>query len=369
MRKTSHVLRVYWQARSIQHQPLKPLNVLERLPELSIVIPCFNEAEVLPLLRQRLVNALDQLDVVWEVITVDDGSSDETFALLSQIHDQDERFKVVRLSRNFGHQAALLAGLSASSGQAVAMMDADLQDPPEILGQYLEHWRKGYDVVYAVRRKRKEGVFKRMSYALYYRLLKHVSDVSIPLDAGDFCLMDRRVVEVLLAMPERNVFLRGLRAWSGFRQIGVRYERDKRAAGEPKYSFRKLVYLGLDGIFSFSTLPLRLATWLGMAIVIPSFLGAVFVLFWRLSGFSFMGSSFQDIPGWASSTFVLLFLGGVQLFVLGIIGEYLARIYKEVKARPRWIAQTTLGLEHGVEDRPGQGSAHRGQQAVERAKL
>ena len=342
---------------------------MERLPELSIVIPCYNEADVLPLLRQRLVDALDQLDVAWEVVSVDDGSTDETFALLSDIHDQDARFKVVRLSRNFGHQAALLAGLSATSGQAVAIMDADLQDPPEMLGPYLEHWRNGYDIVYAIRRKRKEGVFKRMAYALYYRLLKSLAEVNIPLDAGDFCLMDRRVVEVLLAMPERNVFLRGLRAWSGFRQIGVSYERDKRAAGEPKYSFRKLVYLGLDGIFSFSTLPLRLATWLGLAIVIPSFLGAVFVLFWRLSGLSFMGNTFESIPGWASSTFILLFLGGVQLFVLGIIGEYLARIYKEVKARPRWIAQTTLGIGREAEDRPGLNQASEGAQAVERTRL
>lgn len=325
---------------------------------------------MLPLLRRRLVDALGALGVTWEVVAVDDGSTDETFALLSQIHDEDERFKVIRLSRNFGHQAALLAGLTAVSGQAVAIMDADLQDPPEVLGSYLEHWRNGYDVVYAIRQKRKEGVFKRMAYAVYYRLLKRISEVNMPLDAGDFCVMDRCVVEVLLAMPERNVFLRGLRAWSGFRQIGLRYERESRAAGQPKYSFRKLVYLAFDGIFSFSTLPLRLATWLGLAIVIPSFLGAVFVVFWRLSGLSIMGNTFESIPGWASSTFILLFLGGIQLFVLGIIGEYLARIYKEVKSRPRWITQTTLGITSGTEDHPrNPDSAPWEQQAVERAKL
>lgn len=340
-------------SKRFQNQLLKPLRVLAGLTQISIVIPCFNEADVLPLLRERLVGALDALEVAWEVVAVDDGSFDETFALLSQIHEEDERFKVVRLSRNFGHQAALLAGLSFSSGQAVAIMDADLQDPPEVLGDYLEHWRNGYDVVYAIRRKRKEGLLKRLAYALYYRLLKRVSDVEIPLDAGDFCLMDRRVVNVLLGLPERNVFLRGLRAWSGFRQIGVRYERQKRAAGAPKYSFQKLVHLALDGIFSFSTMPLRFATWLGLAIVIPSFLGAGFTVFWRLSGLTIMGNTGETIPGWASSTFILLFLGGVQLFVLGIMGEYLARIYTEVKARPRWIARTTLGVQHTADDEAG----------------
>jgi len=210
--------------------------------------------------------------------------------------------------------------------------------------------REGYDVIYAVREKRKENLFKRAAYALFYRLFKLVADVHVPLDSGDFCVMDRRVVAVLQQMGERNVFVRGMRAWSGFRQIGIRYERDARAAGDSKYPLGRLVKLALNGIFSFSTFPLRLATWGGLASVTISFLGIAFILTWRLFGFKFMGRVPADVPGWAGGVIAILFVGGVQLLMLGIIGEYIARIYDEVKRRPRWVVGESLGLDHRLSE-------------------
>ena len=206
---------------------------------LSVVIPCFNEADVLPLLRKRLVAALEPTGAQWEVVFVDDGSFDGTFEHLAAMHREDGRFKVLSFSRNFGHQTAISAGLAHATGEAVAVMDADLQDPPEILPAALAKLKEGYDVVYAVRRQRKEGLLKRGAYALFYRLLKAVAEIDIPLDSGDFCLMNRRVVDVLKQMPERNVFVRGLRAWSGFRQFGLDYERQARAAGETKETAKR----------------------------------------------------------------------------------------------------------------------------------
>ncbi|MBI3693527.1 MAG: glycosyltransferase family 2 protein [Acidobacteria bacterium] len=313
-------------------------------PLLSVVIPCFNEESVLPILRPRLTQALDRLPVAWELIFVDDGSTDRTPELLATLHREDPRVKVVSFSRNFGHQAAVSAGLCYAAGDAVAILDADLQDPPELLGDCLERWRQGYEVVFAVRQKRKEGLFKRAAYGFFYRLLQRVADVEIPLDSGDFCLLDRRVVEVLRRMPERNIFVRGMRAWAGFRQIGIPYERDARAAGSTKYPFRKLLRLALDGVFAFSTAPLRLATWFGLSIVGLCVLVVVLVLVWRLCGLEFMGHTAQDIPGWAAGIISVFFLGGVQLLILGILGEYLARIYAEVKLRPRWVVSRALGF-------------------------
>jgi glycosyltransferase involved in cell wall biosynthesis len=312
---------------------------------LSLVIPCFNEQQVLPMLRQRLLEVLESMNVSWEVVFVDDGSRDRTFEILSGMHRQDPRFKVVALSRNFGHQTAISAGLSYAAGDAVAVMDADLQDPPYLLPKCLERWREGFEVVFAVRQRRKESIPKRAAYALFYRLLKTIADIEIPLDSGDFCLMDRRVADVLRGMPERNIFVRGMRAWAGFRQIGIPYERDARAAGETKYPFRKLLRLALDGIFSFSTFPLRLATWFGLSIVGFSCIVVAFVVIWRVWGFEFMGHTARDIPGWAAGIISVFFLGGVQLLILGVMGEYLARIYGEVKLRPRWVVSRLLGFE------------------------
>ena len=315
------------------------------LPTLSIVVPCFNEADVLPHLRERLVASLEALGVRWQVLFVDDGSIDATPAILESMHREDPRFQVISLSRNFGHQAAVAAGLSYAPGDVVAVMDADLQDPPEMIAECLERWRSGFDVVFAVRKERKEGLLLRGSYKLFYRLFRLMASVDLPLDAGDFCLMDRRVVEVLRRMPERNMFVRGMRVWTGFRQIGVPYERPARAAGETKYGFLKLLRLAMDGVFSFSTVPLRLATWLGLLIVCLNAIGIVFVTVWRMFGFEMMGHTAEQIPGWAGALAVALFLGAVQLLVLGILGEYLARIYDEVKRRPRWVVRSTLGVD------------------------
>ena len=312
--------------------------------QLSVVIPCYNEDAVLPLLEKRLTQALNSLGLNWEVILVDDGSSDHTCEYLMRLNAADPRYKVISFSRNFGHQAAVAAGIHFASGNAVAVMDADLQDPPEILAQCIAKWREGYEVIYAVRRKRKEGIFKRAAYSVFYRLLKAVAEVDIPLDSGDFCLMDRRVVDALRALPERNIFVRGMRAWVGFRQIGITFEREARAAGETKYPFRKLVRLAMDGIFSFSTLPLRLAVWLGFFTVCLCLFLSVFILAWRLLGFPFLGHTAEELPGWTGIALGLFVFSGVQLLLLGIVGEYIGRIYTEVKSRPRWVVRAFAGL-------------------------
>jgi dolichol-phosphate mannosyltransferase len=315
--------------------------------DLSLIIPCYDEAAALPLLETRLRQWLERQGVRWEVIFVDDGSQDATFQHLAAMHQAERRFKVISLSRNFGHQAAICAGLARASGQAVGILDADLQDPPELLDQCLAKLREGYDVVYAVRRKRKENLFKRAAYAVFYRLLRLIAEVDIPLDSGDFCLMHRRVVDALKTMPERNLFLRGMRAWTGFRQAAVDYERPPRAAGETKYPFGKLFMLAMDGAFAFSVLPLRLTTFAGLAGIVLSLSIGLFVLGWRLLGFRFMGHTAAELPGWTGVVCLVLFLGSVQFLILGCLGEYIGRIYREVKQRPRWIERELLGLERG----------------------
>ena len=319
--------------------------------ELSLVIPCYNEGAVLPLLQARLLNSLNKLGVPWEVIFVDDGSSDATYEQLAKMHRAEPRFKVISFSRNFGHQTAIYAGLSHASGRAVGIMDADLQDPPEIFAACLAKLREGCDVVYAVRRRRKEHIVLRAAYALFYRLLRLVADADIPLDSGDFCLMSDRVVAVLKRMPERKVFVRGLRAWAGFRQTGLEYEREARAAGETKYPLRKLLRLATDGVFAFSTLPLRAATYVGLGALGLSLIAGIFILAWRMLGFRFMGHTASELPGWTALIGGLFFLSGIQFLILGCIGEYVGRIYNEVKQRPRWIVREVLGLPSEPEDK------------------
>lgn len=312
--------------------------------DLSVIVPCYNEDEVLPLLKDRLGRWLNQQGLSWEVILVDDGSSDRSFDQLAAMHAEDGRFKVIGLSRNFGHQAAISVGLRAARGEAVAVMDADLQDPPELLGRCLDKVRDGFDVAYAVRRKRKESLLKRAAYRAYYRILNLVADTTIAVDSGDFCVMTRRVVAVMLRLPERNLFVRGMRSWAGFRQIGIEYERDARAAGQTKYSFGRLLRLGADGVFAFSLVPLRLATFAGLFIVIGCVAAGSLVVAWRLAGIRFMGHSAAELPGWTAIIIVVLLLGAGQLLVLGLIGEYVGRIYAEVKRRPRWVVREALGL-------------------------
>ncbi|MEX0812143.1 MAG: glycosyltransferase family 2 protein [Chitinophagales bacterium] len=305
---------------------------------ISIVIPLYNEEENIDQLYTRLSNASSSWGDTYELILVDDGSYDNTPELLKKLSEEDARVKTIKLSRNFGHQAAISAGIKYAKGDAVVIMDGDLQDPPEKLSLFLDKWREGYHVVYAIRKKRKEGLFKKLAYKVFYRLLSFISDIDIPLDSGDFCVMDKKVVKVLnREMTEHTRFVRGLRAYAGFKQIGVEYERDKRAAGEVKYTFRKLLKLALDGLLDFSTFPLRIATYLGFLIAIPSFLAGVFFIVHRIVGFNVLGYSPSDTPGLASLAVGVFFLGGIMLIILGVIGEYIGRIYFEVKKRPFYI--------------------------------
>jgi dolichol-phosphate mannosyltransferase len=299
---------------------------------LSVVVPLFNEEENIAELYRRLVAALDALWLDYELVLVNDGSSDSTASLLNELRWRDARVVPLHLSRNFGHQPAISAGLVHARGQAVIIMDGDLQDPPEIVGRFIERWREGHEVVYAVRTQRKENFVKRAGYFLFYRLLRAVSDLDIPLDSGDFCLMDRKVVDVLNHLPERMRFVRGLRTFVGFRQIGVSYPRAAREAGKPKYTFRALVRLALDGLFSFSSAPLNLVTYLGFISAGLAFL----VLAWLLAN---AWRHNVSPPGWASTIVVVLFMSAVQLISLGIVGAYVRRIFLEVKGRPTYIVR------------------------------
>ncbi len=312
--------------------------------KISIIVPCFNEEAVLPRLFARLGAVAATWNADYEVVCVDDGSSDRTWELLKARHAEDPRWRGVAFARNFGHQTAVSAGLHFASGDAVVIIDADLQDPPEEIARLLAKWREGYDVVYAVRQKRKEGWLKRICYWAFYRLMARLVAFDIPLDSGDFCLMSRRVVAAINAMPERNRFVRGLRAWAGFRQIGVPYERAARAAGEPKYNLRKLLKLAADGLFSFSALPLRLATHLGLGVSALAFFGVLFTLAQKIFSSQFAKLGLAPGAGFPTIVISVLFLGGVQLICLGILGEYLGRIYEEVKGRPLWIVRDSAGV-------------------------
>lgn len=314
---------------------------------ISIVIPVYNEEEVLPRLYSRLTQAADSWGEDFEVIVVDDGSTDSSAEQIEAKSLIDPRWKLLSFSRNFGHQTAISAGIHYAEGDAVVVMDADLQDPPEELGRFLAKWREGYQVVYAIRTRRKEGVVKRAAYAGFYRILKRVASIDIPLDAGDFCVMDRSVVDVLRSLPERSRFVRGLRSWSGFRQIGVEYERHARQAGEVKYTFSKLVRLALDGILSFSNVPLKLSSWLGIGFCGLAGLLIATVIGWWASDVQIFGMHPRNAVGWTSLCSLILLLSGLQMLVLGIVGEYLARVFDEVKARPPWIIARACGFEHG----------------------
>jgi dolichol-phosphate mannosyltransferase len=311
---------------------------------ISLVVPCYNEQEVLYKLYDRVSPVLEKIGDDYEVILIDDGSVDRSLSIMEEIHGRDSRWKVLSFSRNFGHQTAVSAGIHYSSGDCVVVIDADLQDPPELIPDLVAKWQEGYQVVYAVRKKRKEGIVKKFCYAAFYRLLACSSNISIPLDSGDFCLMDRAVVERIRSMPESNRFIRGLRAWVGFRQTGVEYERDARAAGKPSYTWRKLIHLAFDGIFSFSTMPLRMMTVFGLVISAFSFLFALYNFIQRIFADFFMQYNFKLVPGFATTIIAIFFLGGVQLICLGVIGEYIGRIYDEVKRRPLWVVKRSMGI-------------------------
>jgi dolichol-phosphate mannosyltransferase len=297
---------------------------------LSVVVPVYNEEQVLPAFYERLSAALAALPCDPELIFVDDGSRDGSAAILAALAERDPRVRVLTLTRNFGHQAALCAGLDHATGDAVVFIDADLQDPPELIREFHGKWKEGHQVVYGLRHRLEEGVLKRGVYHLFYRVLHALANIDIPLDTGDFGLMDRQVAETLRALPERTRFLRGLRSWVGLRQVGLPYERHARKAGSSKYSLARLIKLAFDGIFSFSTVPLKLALVMGLLVSAGGFLGILVVVYLRLR------HSF-DLPGWTSLMVIVLFLGGIQLVTIGIVGEYIARIYEEVKSRPLYL--------------------------------
>lgn len=309
---------------------LASTSVGKPVPVLSVVIPVYNEAENLALLYSRLVRVLEGEKLDFEIIFVDDGSVDSSVEHLNKLADRDKRVLVLELARNFGHQVAITAGLDYARGNAIAVMDADLQDPPEILPSFIAKWREGHDVVYAIREQRKEGWFKRTSYKTFYRLLRRVASIDIPLDAGDFCVMDRRVVDLLQSMPERTRFIRGIRSWVGLRQVGLPFERHARHAGESKYSVGRLMILALDGLVSFSFVPLRVITGLGIGVSAISMLMAIFFFVKKL----LYGLS---PPGFAALIVSMFFLAGIQLITLGVIGEYIGRIFEESKKRPHYV--------------------------------
>ena len=305
----------------------------------SIVLPVYNEQENLTSLFTRVNKALQSLKKDFEIIFINDGSHDKTKDILEDLHKKNNNIKIINFSRNFGHQTAVTAGLDFASGEQVAILDADLQDPPEILPKFFTKLDEGYDVVYAIRKKRKENIFKRIAYSLFYKILHLIASVDIPLDSGDFCVLSRRMVKTINSFPERNRFIRGLRSWAGFKQIGLEYEREKRLAGESKYGLKKLFKLAFDGIFSFSFIPLQIMFVLGSASLFLSIMG----IFWAIY-MKFFTTAYNRVPGFATTTILIMFVGGLQLFSIGIMGEYLRRVYDEVKQRPQYIIESKIGF-------------------------
>ena len=315
-------------------------------PTISVITPIWNERECIEELARRLAASLETIDQAFEVIFVDNGSDDGSVEVMRGVCARDPRFKILRLSRNFGHQGGATAGLDFASGAAVVLIDGDLQDPPELIPELYQRHLEGYDVVYAVRASReKETWFKLFTAKWFYRLFRWATDVDMPADTGDFRLMDRTVVEALKKMREQHRMLRAMVAWTGFRQIGVPYERAGRFAGFTKFSLRKMVRFATDGLTSFSTVPLRLASWMGIFVSFGSFLYGLYAVVRHFGG--------GTVEGWTSLAVVISFVGGAQLICVGILGEYLGRVYDEVKQRPLYIA---VDFEDGCETSLRKGS-------------
>ncbi|WP_017305946.1 glycosyltransferase family 2 protein [Spirulina subsalsa] len=312
-------------------------------PRYSFVIPVYNEERNLGELYHRLDGLSDRLDGSLEWVFVNDGSRDQSLALLRNLQQKDPRVTYISLARNFGQQIALTAGLHFARGEAVIIMDADLQDPPEVALMMIERWQAGYQVVYAQRTKRHQEQWLKRFYAyVFYRILQRLANVEIPLDSGDFCLMDRQVVEVLNSLPERNRYLRGLRSWVGFTQTSVRFERNPRFAGDRQYTFTKSLSLAIDGLVSFSKVPLRLATYTGLCAALVALIMAGMVLYWRIV------APDSPVTGLATILIAVFFLGAVQLVSIGILGEYIGRIYEEVKGRPLYVVSEVGGGSRGA---------------------
>jgi len=322
-------------------------------PKYSLIVPIYNEEETLPELYRRLRAVIDRMDGPVELVLVNDGSRDRSLEIIRDLHQKDQRICYLSFARNFGHQIAVTAGLNFVRGQVIIILDADLQDPPELIPALIEKWRQGYQVVYAQRtQRRQEGWFKRFTAYFFYRLLKQLADVDIPTDTGDFCLMARQVVDTLNTMPERNRYIRGLRSWVGFQQTAVRFERDSRFAGKVKYTFGKSLALAVNGLLSFSQVPLRLSTYVGLLAALAAILMALLVLYWRL----FVPHS--PLTGFTIVLIAIFFLGAIQLVGIGILGEYVGRIYQEVKGRPLY----TLAEVVGFSDQADSGILGRGEQ-------
>jgi dolichol-phosphate mannosyltransferase len=312
--------------------------VMNNKTEISIVIPVFNSAKIFPELYSRLINILNNVTDSFEIIAVIDGCADKSLDVILNLHYKDNRIKILEFSRNFGHQAALTAGLEFAAGEIVAVMDDDLEDPPEVLPQFFVKIKEGFDVVYGIRKKRKRSSLYCFAYTLFYRFLGAMVSMRIPYDAGDFCVMKKHVVHVLKAMPEQNRFIRGMRAWAGFSQIGVEYDRGQRHTGNSGYSIKKYFSLALDAIFSFSYKPLKFLTAVGIAIASLSFFSMICLIILKLF------NEIRDIPGWASLFVAILFFSGIQILSFGILGEYIARVYDEVKQRPKYIIKRAVGF-------------------------
>ncbi|GGJ57917.1 dolichol-phosphate mannosyltransferase [Anoxybacillus voinovskiensis] len=309
----------------------------------SVVIPVYNEALVIRETYKRLKRVMGQTDGSYELLFVNDGSEDETLDMLKELAVRDDTVKYLDFSRNFGHQIAITAGMDYASGEAIVIIDADLQDPPELILEMIEKWKEGYDVVYAKRIKRKgETFFKKATAYAFYRLLRAATEMDIPLDTGDFRLIDRKVRDQLVGMRERSRFVRGLVSWVGFKQTAIEYERDERFAGETKYPLKKMIRFSLDGITSFSYKPLKLASLLGFLLSVVSAIWMIVVLYLKLFTHS-------TVTGWSSLVMAVLFFNGVVLIMLGVIGEYIGRIYDEVKQRPLYILKEGWGVGHEKE--------------------
>lgn len=310
---------------------------LAMVPALSLIIPLLNEEAVFPTLITRLDALLATLNIPAEVLLIDDGSTDATPRLIRELCEKNANYRGIILSRNFGHQLAITAGMMHSRGAAVAILDGDLQDPPEVIAEFYAKLQSGFDVVYAIRHSRKENIFKRFAYAAFYRIMQRLATIPVPLDSGDFCLMSRRVVNEINAMRERHRFVRGLRSWVGFRQVGHAYPRAARLAGESKYSFSKLLKLAFDGLFTFSERPLQWSTQAGVLIAAAAIVYACYIVVWRIF-------SAQKVEGFATLAAGMFFLGGIQLISIGILGEYIGRIHNEVKSRPLFVVDQLLNF-------------------------
>lgn len=306
---------------------------------LSVIVPCYNESLNIENTFNRIELNIKKITQNFEIIFVDDGSTDDSFKILKEISEKNSNLKIIKFSRNFGHQSAIYAGLESATGDGIFLIDADLQDPPEKFQEMFDKWSLGYDVVYGVRKSRKGNFFKKILYSSYHKIFRWLSDLDNQADLADFCLMDKKIKDIFLKFKEKNLYFRGLRSWVGFKQTGIPYERDTRNLGETKYSLGKLFQLALDGILNFSIKPLNFIFINGLIMFIFSLFLIIFYISQKIFGFSFLGTIPDEARGFYTTIIIVLFFGGINLTALGIIGEYVGRLYKEVKDRPKYIIQ------------------------------